>query len=113
MNKMRQVDAAEAVEGRVGLVGNASALAGGKDCVEAFDDECGMGALGGMEIRFDTEMKIYGASDEPDAFALGHLRRLFDLGEAEDAGVKGASAIFAGNRNSDLHVVEAEDWHWY
>ena len=107
------MDAAETVERSVRLVGNASALAGGKDCVEAFDDKCGMGALGGVEIRFDTEMKVYGTGDEPDAFALGHLRRLFDLGEAEGAGVKGASVIFTGNGNGDLHVVETEDWHWY
>jgi hypothetical protein len=105
------VDAAEVVEGSVGLVGNASAVAGGKDCVEDFDDKCGMGALGGMEIGFEAEMKIYGSGYEPDAFALSHLRRLFDLGKTEDAGVKGASAIFTGNGNGDLHVVEAEDWH--
>src|SRR5216684_6225521 len=56
-------------------------------------------------------MEIHGASHKPDAFALGHLRELGDFGEAEDAGIEGASAAFAGDWDSDLHVVEAEDWH--
>jgi hypothetical protein len=56
-------------------------------------------------------MKTYAASDEPDAFALGHLWRLFDFGEAEDAGVEGASAAFAPDWDCDLQVVEAENWH--
>jgi hypothetical protein len=64
-----------------------------------------MGALGRSEIGLDTEMKIYDARDEPDAFALGHLRRFFDFGEAEDARVKAASVFFAVYGNSYLHVI--------
>src|SRR6202171_3756134 len=70
-----------------------------------------MGTLGGSEVRLDTEMKIYGAGDEPNAFSLGHLRRLGDFGEAKDAGVEGARSVFTGDRDGDLHVVDAEDWH--
>ena len=61
------MNAAEVVEGGVWLCGDASALAGSKDCVEACDYEGGMGALGGGEIRLDAEMKIYGAGDKPEA----------------------------------------------
>src|SRR6266852_8320083 len=56
-------------------------------------------------------MKICTAGYEPNTLALGHLRRLFDFGEAEDAGIEGTSAVFAGDGDGDLHVVDAEDWH--
>ena len=105
------MDPAETVEGSVRLRGDALAFAGGEDCVETVDDECRMRALGGSEIKLNAEMKIHGARDEPDALALSHLRRLFDFGEAKDAGVKGASTAFTGNGNGDLHVIEAENWH--
>src|SRR5216684_4551577 len=105
------MDAAEAIEGGVGLGREARAFAGGEDGGEVLDYKRGMGALGGMEVWFDAEMKIYGAGDEPDAFALGHLRRLFDFGEAEDAGIEGTGAVFAGDGDGDLHVIDAEDWH--
>ena len=105
------MDPAETVEGSVQLRGDAGKFTGGEDCVETVDDECRMRALGGSEIELNAEMKIHGTRDEPDAFALSHLRRLFNFGEAEDAGVKGASAAFAGYGNGDLHVIEAENWH--
>src|SRR6202171_3208928 len=70
-----------------------------------------MGTLGGSEVRLDTEMKIYGAGDEPNAFSLGPLRRLFDFGETRDAGVEGAHSVCSGDRDGDLRVVDAEDWH--
>jgi hypothetical protein len=70
-----------------------------------------MGALGGSEIGLDAEMKIYWAGYEPDALAVGHLRWLFDFGEAENAGIEGASAIFAGDGDRYLYVVETEDGH--
>src|SRR5882762_4969409 len=107
------MEAAEAIEGGVWLGGDAGALTGGKNCIEAFDYEGRMGAHGGREIGLDAEMKIHGAGDEPDTFALGHLRRLFDLCETEDAGVESAGAAFASDGDGDLHVVEAEDWHWF
>ena len=99
------MDAAEVVEGGVWLDGDACALAGVENLVEAIDYERGMGALGGSEIGLDTEMQIYGASEEPEAFAFGHLRRLFDFGEAEDAGVEGSGAILALDGYGDLDVV--------
>ena len=105
------MDPAETVEGSVRLRCDALAFAGGEDWVETIDDECRMRAFGRSEIELDAEMKIHGTRDEPDALALSHLRRFFNFGEAEDAGVKGASAAFAGNGNGDLHVIEAENWH--
>ena len=105
------MDPAETVEGSVRLRGDAGTFTGGEDCVETIGDECRMRALGRSEIELDAEMKVHGTCDEPDAFAIGHLRRLFNFGEAEDAGVKGASAAFAGYGNGDLHVIEAENWH--
>jgi len=109
--RIEDVNATKTVEGGVWLDSDASAFAGSKDGVEIFDDECGMGALRGSEIELDAKVKIHGAGHEPEAFALGHLRRLFDLGEAEDTGVEGASAAFAGDGNDDLHVIKADDWH--
>jgi hypothetical protein len=109
--RVEDVDATKAVKGSVGLGGEAGALAGAKDGVEPFNYECGMGTLGGMKVRLDAEMQIYGTGDEPDAFAFGHLRRLGNFSESEDAGVEGASAVFTGDGDGDLHVVETEDWH--
>ena len=99
------MEAAKVIEGGVWLSSDAGAVAGGKNCVEAFDYEGGMGALGGPEIGLDAEMKIHGAGDEPDTFALGHLRRLFDLCETKNAGVEGAGAAFASDGDGDLYVV--------
>src|SRR6202035_5459793 len=56
-------------------------------------------------------MQVYAAGHEPDAFALGHFRGLGDLGESENARVKGAGAVFAGDGDGDLYVVDVEDWH--
>src|SRR5216684_6944792 len=70
-----------------------------------------MGASGRSEIEFDAEMKIHCARDEPDAFALGHLRRFGDFSEAEDPGIEAAGAVFARDRNGDLDVIDVEDWH--
>ena len=103
------MNAAEAVEGRVRLAGDAGSIASGEYLVEAFDHECGMGALRGGEIGLDAEMKIDRAGYEPEAFAFCHLWRLGDFGEAEDAGVKGASAAFAGDGDGNLYVVDVQD----
>ena len=97
--------AAEIIEGGVWLCGDAGALAGGKNCIEAIDYERGMGTPGRGEVELDAEMKTYGAGDEPEALTFGHLRRLFDLSEAENAGVESPGAAFAGDGNGDLHVV--------
>src|SRR5882757_10683616 len=105
------MDTAETVEGSVRLRGDAGTFTGGEDCVEALDNECRMGTLSRSEIELDAEMKIHGTRNEPNAFALSHLQRLFNFSEAEDARVKGASAALAGNGNGDLHVIEAENWH--
>ena len=105
------MDPAETFEGSVRLRGDAGTFTGGEDCVEALDNECRMGTLSRSEIELDAEMKIHGTRNEPDALAPSHLGRLFDFGEAEDAGVKGTSAAFAGYGNGDLHVIEAENWH--
>ena len=105
------MDPAETVEGSVRLRGDAGTFAGGKDCVETIDDECRMRTFSRVEIELNTEMKIQRTRDEPDALAVSHLRRLFNFSEAEDAGVKGASAALAGNGNGDLHMIEAENWH--
>ena len=105
------MDPAETVEGSVRLRCDAGKFTGGEDCVETIDDECRMGTFSRSEIELSAEMKIHDTRDEPDALALSHLRRLFNFGKAEDAGVKGASAAFAGNGNGDLHVIEAENWH--
>lgn len=105
------MNAAEAIEGRVWLTGDAGAIAGGEDFVEAFHHKCGMGTFRRSEIRLEAEMKIDRAGDEPDAFALGHLRRLRDFGEAEDAGVEFPSAVFTRDGDGDLHVVDVKDWH--
>jgi hypothetical protein len=110
---VEDVDAAEAVEGGVLFCRDAGTLAGRKDGLETVDDERRMSPLGGGEIGLDAEMKIHGASDKPDALAGSHLRWLIDFGEAEYAGVEGARAIFAAHGNNNLHMVEAEDWHWW
>jgi hypothetical protein len=102
---------AETIERSVWFGGDSGLPAGREDGVETFDDERGMRALSGSEFELDAKVKIYGAGHEPDAFALGHLRRLFYLGEAEDARVERAGAAFASDRNSDLYVVEATDRH--
>jgi hypothetical protein len=108
---IEDMDTAETVEGGVGPDGDASSFAGGEDCLESFSYERRMGTLGRSEIGLETEMKIHGAGNKPDAFSLGHLRRLFDLREAKDSQVKGSGAAFARHRNGDLHMIDAEDSH--
>ena len=54
------MSAAEIVERGIRLGGQASAFAGGEDFVEVVDDECRMGALGGLKVRLDAEMQIHG-----------------------------------------------------
>jgi hypothetical protein len=103
------MDAAKAIEGGIRLAGDAGSIASGEYLVEVFDHECGMGALRWCEIGFDTEVKIYGAGHKPDAFALSHLRRLGDLGKAEDAGIEGASAVFTGDGDGNLYVVDVQN----
>src|SRR5713226_6329073 len=56
-------------------------------------------------------MKICTAGYEPNTLALGHFHGLGNFGESENAGVKRTSAVFAGDGDGDLHVVDAEDWH--
>jgi hypothetical protein len=105
------VDAAAAIEGGIGLGEEAGAFAGSENGVEVRHYKGGMGALGWVEIGFEPEVQIYAAGHEPNAFALGHFRGLGDFSESENAGVKSAGAVFAGDGNGDLHVVDAEDWH--
>src|SRR5712692_3937454 len=56
-------------------------------------------------------MKICTAGYEPNTLALGHFHGLGNFGESENAGVKRAGAVFAGDGDGDLHVIDAEDWH--
>jgi hypothetical protein len=105
------MDAAKTIEGSIGPRGQTSAFAERKNSVEPFDDERGMSSFCGMELRFDTEVQIYGPSRKPDAVASGHLRGLLDFAKPEDSGVKLPSPIFAADRNRQLHVVKAKDWH--
>lgn len=79
--------------------------------VETVNDKRGMRSFGGVKIGFDTEMKIHCTRGEPEAFAFGHRRRLGDLRKAQDSDVKGASSIVAGERNGDLYVLDAKDFH--
>src|SRR5690348_3701200 len=58
---VEDVDAAEAVEGSVGLGHETGAFASGEDGGEVLDHERGMGALGGMKVGLDAEMQIYSA----------------------------------------------------
>src|SRR5713226_7645864 len=95
----------------VGLDGGARSFAAREKLIEAFDHQRGMGFLRGMKILFHAEMKIQRAAGKPAAAASGHRRRLGNFGEAEDAGIEFAGAVFAAGRNGDLDVVKRKDFH--
>ena len=88
------------------------ALAGRQDLVKALNYKRGMCSLGGMKVGFDSEMEIHGACDEPNAFTFGHRRGLLHFRKAQDATIKRASAVLAAEGNGDLHVLDAEDFHY-
>jgi len=109
--RVEDVEAAKVVEGGVWPGDDAGAVAGGEDFIQFGDNERGMSALCRSEIGLDAKVKIYGAGDEPDALAFGHLWRLFYFGKAENAGIEVAGTAFAAGWNGDLHVIKVEDGH--
>src|SRR6266849_5764436 len=108
---VEDMETAKTAKRNVGLDGGARGFAPREKLIEAFDQQRGMGLLCGMKILFHAEMKIQRASGEPAAAASGHRRRLGNFGEAKDAGIEFAGAVFAAGRNSDLDVVKRKDLH--
>src|SRR5260370_268239 len=56
-------------------------------------------------------MKICKAGYEANTIALGHFHGLGNFGEYEIAGVKRTSAVFGGNWDGELRMVDAGGWH--
>ena len=106
------MDAAKTIKGSIGSRGQTGAFAERKDSVEPFDDQRGMSPFCGMEIGLDAEVHICRSGCKPNAVASRHRRGLLDLGQPENPGIKFPRAIFAADRNRELHVVEAKDRHW-
>lgn len=108
---IENVDAAEIGEGGIRPGRKARALASSYDLVEIVDHECGVGALGGMEVFLDAKVEIHWAGREPDAAAARHGCRLGDFGEAEDSSVEATREGFDACGNRELHVIETKDGH--
>src|SRR5260370_2523799 len=108
---VEDMETAKTAKRNVGLDGGARGFAPREKLIQAFDQQRGMCLLRGMETLFPAEMKIQRASGEPAAAASGHRRRLGNFGEAKDAGIEFAGAVFSAGRNGDLDVVKRKDFH--
>ena len=61
------------------------------------------------EFVLDTEMQLLLAEGEPDAAALGEIRRLLQFRQTEDAGVEPARLGFRPARYRQLDMVQPQN----